>query len=156
MVKKIQASPFFLVYDDIGEMEGEDQELIQQAMKACGLAYAPYSNFFVGAAVLLENGEVVLGANQENAAYPSGLCAERVTLFATSSCHPGKAVKKIAVAARWEGKDTVVPAPPCGSCRQVMLEYENKQENPIEILMLAGNGQWVKAPLGKGFVALLL
>ena len=113
----------------------EDQKLIHAANQATGSAYAPYSGFKVGAAVLLDDGQIITGTNQENAAYPSGLCAERVALFTAASHYPEKTILKIAVAAKNKsGNSTAVT--PCGSCRQVMLEYEGKQNQAIKILLM--------------------
>lgn len=112
-----------------------DRELMSKAEETTQDAYAPYSGFQVGVAVLLENGQIVTGSNQENAAYPSGLCAERVALFSAASHYPDKKILKISVAAR-NKKGEITPVTPCGSCRQVMLEYEYKQEHPIEIFLL--------------------
>jgi cytidine deaminase len=122
------------------EFEWEDdytngeQELMKRAEEAVFRAYAPYSGFRVGVAVLLEDGQIITGSNQENAAYPSGLCAERVALFSAASRFPDKKVLKISVAAV-DKKGTTTPVTPCGSCRQVMLEYEYKQQQPILILL---------------------
>ncbi len=113
-------------------------QLMNNALDAADLAYAPYSSFKVGAAVLLEDGQIVTGSNQENAAYPSGLCAERVAVFAAASHNPGKKIVRIAVAAKNKnGEATQIT--PCGGCRQVMLEYEYKQNHPIKILLLGPN-----------------
>lgn len=132
-----------LIEYDIFEWNREkssiDQDLMEKAEETAQDAYAPYSGFQVGVAVLLENGQIVTGSNQENAAYPSGLCAERVALFSAASQYPDKKILKISVAAR-DKKGKTTPVTPCGSCRQVMLEYENKQEKPIQILLL-GSGQ---------------
>ena len=111
-----------------------DQELMKKAEEAAIEAYAPYSGFRVGVALLLEDGHIITGSNQENAAYPSGLCAERVALFSAASQFPGKKILKISVAAR-DKKGTTTPVTPCGSCRQVMLEYEYKQKQPFQIFL---------------------
>lgn len=111
------------------------KKLIEHAKGATKDAYAPYSNFQVGAAVLLSDGNIVTGNNQENAAYPSGLCAERVALFAANSQYPQTAVEAIAVAAFHEGNYTDIPCSPCGSCRQTLLEVENRFEHPIKVIM---------------------
>jgi cytidine deaminase len=108
--------------------------LMQAAEEAVKKAYAPYSGFKVGAAVQLDDGRIIAGSNQENAAYPSGLCAERVALFAAVSQFPEKKITAIAVAAQ-NKKGESVPVTPCGGCRQVMLEYETKQGQPFEILL---------------------
>lgn len=116
----------------------EDLELVKEAWNACGKAYAPYSHFHVGAALRLENGIVFKGNNQENAAYPSGLCAERVAIFSASAMHPGVPVKTIAVVAKTEVFNLSNPVTPCGACRQVIAEYEMLSEKPIRII-LQGN-----------------
>ncbi|NQZ42916.1 MAG: cytidine deaminase [Flavobacteriaceae bacterium] len=124
------------VYDTLDEMSEEDRGLLHQANLAREKAYAPYSKFHVGAAVLLENGTVVLGNNQENASYPSGLCAERVAIFHAGANHPGVAIKSIAISAvSTTSNETTAPAAPCGNCRQAIAEYEHKQKGPIAILM---------------------
>ena len=115
-------------------------------------AYAPYSKFNVGAAVLLENNEIVTGSNQENAAYPSGLCAERVAMFYTSANHPDKQIKAIAVVANKNG--TWKTAMPCGACRQVVREYETKQESPIQVIMAYKDGQYLIANRGEDLLPL--
>jgi len=104
-------------------------------------AYAPYSEFFVGAAVLLENGEVITGSNQENGAYPSGLCAERVAVFAASAMFPGIQMKVIAVSAKTTHLKIEEPVSPCGACRQVLLEYEVLQKAPIRVLLAKDDGK---------------
>lgn len=122
------------------ELNDEEQELVQQAKSAANTAFAPYSRFKVGAAALLENGEIVIGSNQENAAYPSGLCAERVALFACGAQHHGMAVKSLAVYTPSFSSDTEVPMP-CGSCRQVMQQSEYHQEGSIRILLVLSDAK---------------
>ena len=117
------------------EMSAADVELINAARQATYRSYAPYSHFSVGAAVLLENGETVSGTNQENAVYPSGLCAERTTLFYANSRYPTAAVVALAIAARNEAGLLSRPLPPCGACRQVMLETEQRFGRPMTLLM---------------------
>lgn len=117
----------------------EQKRLLQAAQAASAGAYAPYSQFFVGAAILLENGEIVQGANQENAAYPSGLCAERTAIFYTGARYPEQRIKMIAIAARPAKQNTFISISPCGACRQAMLEYEVKQGRAIPILMQGEN-----------------
>lgn len=125
----------YIEYDSIEELNKEDQELLNGSVLAADNAYAPYSKFNVGACLLLENGKKVIGSNQENAAYPSGLCAERVGVFAASSNYPDVPVKIIAIYAKDSDRsDNVIS--PCGSCRQVMSEYEHKQGKPIRILLM--------------------
>lgn len=119
-------------YDELSKL---DQLLVQTAMEATTRSYAPYSRFSVGAAALLANGTVVTGTNQENAAYPSGLCAERTTLFYANSQYPDQAVVTLAIAARTEKDFIDSPIPPCGACRQVILETENRYGQPIRILL---------------------
>lgn len=117
------------------ELSEEDRRLIDMAKEATKRSYAPYSKFSVGAAALLANGEIVIGTNQENAAYPSGLCAERTTLFYANSQYPDQAVKTLAIAARTENDFLDSPIPPCGACRQVILETEKRYNQPIRILL---------------------
>jgi cytidine deaminase len=118
------------------ELSAEDRQLVEQAIEATRRSYAPYSHFRVGAAVRLENGEIVIGCNQENAAYPSGLCAERTALFAAGAQYPDVPVKVLAVAARGtDGEMTEEPTGPCGSCRQVIIESETRAKHPIRILL---------------------
>ena len=118
------------------ELSAADRQLVEQAIEATSRSYAPYSHFCVGAAVRLENGEVVIGCNQENAAYPSGLCAERTALFAAGAQYPDSAVEMLAIAARGtDGELTEEPTGPCGSCRQVIIESETRANHPIRILL---------------------
>ena len=117
------------------ELSAEEQRLVDVAREATLRSYAPYSHFSVGAAVLLENGETVSGTNQENAVYPSGLCAERTTLFYANSRYPTAAVVALAIAARNEAELLSRPLPPCGACRQVMLETEQRFGRPMTLLM---------------------
>ena len=122
-------------YDSISELQESDRQLVEESKKITAHAYAPYSKFRVGAALLLENGEIIKGTNQENAAYPSGLCAERVALFYANSKFPDSKVKAIAISAKSGNKFTKEPVTPCGSCRQVMLETEKRFKNPIKIIL---------------------
>ena len=117
------------------ELPDQDKELLKAACDATGRSYAPYSKFSVGAAALLENGVIVTGTNQENAAYPSGICAERTTLFYANSQYPDQPVKALAIAAKTMGDFIPTPIPPCGACRQVMLETENRYKKPIRLLL---------------------
>jgi len=131
----------YQIAENISELSEQERKLIILAKEAAMRAYAPYSSFRVGAALLLEDGEMLSGNNQENAAYPSGICAERVALFYSSSKHPGKAVRKIAIYSPDTPGNTLIPVTPCGSCRQVMAEYEGMQDNKIEILLASVNGE---------------
>jgi cytidine deaminase len=117
------------------ELSQADRELITAAKEATKNSYAPYSGFSVGAAALLKNGVIVTGSNQENAAYPSGLCAERTTLFYANSQYPDQPVDTLAIAARTENGFIDSPIPPCGACRQVMLETEARFRHPLRILL---------------------
>ena len=141
MIKQFEIILSFQVFSSAAELPDDEQELLKQAQNATQQAYAPYSRFYVGAALLSADGNIYLGNNQENAAYPSGLCAERTALFGMRVNHPDKPIKKIAVTARRADTDGFVAALPCGACRQVMAEYENQQETPIAVLMQAENGQ---------------
>lgn len=122
------------------ELTAADRQLIDAAKDATRRSYAPYSHFHVGAAVLLADGTVVTGTNQENAAYPSGLCAERTTLFYAGSTHPDTAVVSLAIAAFTDGAFTTNPIVPCGACRQVMLETEQRYNHPIRTLLYGTEG----------------
>jgi cytidine deaminase len=117
------------------ELSEIEKNLIKLAQEATERAYAPYSKFQVGAAALLANGEIITGTNQENAAYPSGLCAERVALFFANSQFPNTGVQILAIAAQTGGHFTTECTAPCGACRQVILETENRYNTPIRILM---------------------
>ena len=117
------------------ELTEADRTLLQAAMDATKRSYAPYSKFSVGAAARLNNDVIVTGTNQENAAYPSGLCAERTTLFYANSQYPDQAVATLAVAARTERDFLDAPIPPCGACRQVILETEKRFNQPMRILL---------------------
>ncbi len=120
-----------------------EKKLIEAAKNATTKAYAPYSQFRVGAAVLLENGEMIAGNNQENAAYPSGLCAERTTLFFANATFPDQKVEAIAIAAWHNGQFTHDVITPCGACRQVLLEAENRFHSPVKVLMYSEEGIFV-------------
>lgn len=129
-------------FDTIDELEAKDRELAQAAVEATAQAYAPYSKFNVGAAVLFEDGVIVKGANQENAAYPSGLCAERTALFYASASRPDKAMVAIAIAAGQNGQICETPATPCGACRQVMAQYQLKSGLPMRVLLVGAHKIW--------------
>lgn len=133
---KIEISIHRLQYDELSEI---DQKLIKVAKEATNRSYAPYSHFCVGAAALLNNGEIISGCNQENAAYPSGLCAERTTLFYANSRYPDTAVEALAIAARSQSGFLINPIPPCGACRQVLLETERRFGVPIRVLLYSKN-----------------
>ena len=128
----------FFEYAGAAEMETEERTLVEKAIEATKHSYAPYSNFNVGAALLLDNGEIITGSNQENAAYPSGLCAERTAMFYASSQYPQHAILKIAIAATQGGVLCGNPATPCGSCRQVMAQYQLRGGKPMQIILAGG------------------
>ncbi len=140
-MKKIEISVTFDEYDSLNDMEEEDRTLLDRAREAINSAYAPYSAYHVGAAVLLANGKVFTGNNQENVAYPSGICAERVALFYASAQYPEVPVKAIAVSAKAKGFTVHSPVTPCGSCRQVMAESENRFNNKLKLIMRGENGK---------------
>ena len=144
-MKKISINADLEVYDNEAELPQDVQDLMTQAMEAREKSYSPYSQFRVGAAILLENGEVVTGSNQENASYPAGLCAERTAIFYAGAKYPKTKILKMALTARSENHKMEVPTPPCGSCRQAIAEYEVKQDQPIEIFFMGEKGKVVKA-----------
>ncbi|HQK39631.1 MAG TPA: cytidine deaminase, partial [Flavobacterium alvei] len=129
--------------------------LMKQAIEVRKNAYAPYSKFRVGAALLLDNGQIVLGSNQENAAYPSGLCAERVAVFQAGAVYPDAKILKMAITAASDTNQTTDPIPPCGSCRQSIAEYEIKQNTPIEIYFMGEIGVIYKSDSLKNLLPLL-
>lgn len=135
----------FSVYESTSELPNDIQNLMTRAIEVRKNAYAPYSKFRVGAALLLDNGKIVLGSNQENAAYPSGLCAERVAVFQAGAIYPDAKILKMAITAASDTNQTTTPIPPCGSCRQSIAEYEIKQELPIEIYFMGEIGTIYKS-----------
>lgn len=132
------------VYDSLDELPESEQTLMKAAIEARENAYAPYSGFRVGAAVLLENDQIVIGNNQENASYPSGLCAERVAVFQAGARYPGLAIRTIAISAASDQMKVNRPAAPCGNCRQSIAEYEQRQIEGISLLMMGATGQIFK------------
>ncbi|NOQ26611.1 MAG: cytidine deaminase [Bacteroidales bacterium] len=138
MIKR-EIKSIIVDYNSPAELNDELQNLIQKAKSAAKKAYAPYSEFRVGAAVLLENNEIIEGNNQENAAYPSGLCAERVAIFYANSKYPNIEIKAIAITAITKDGFIKEPIPPCGSCLQVMLESEQRANKPIQVLLFGTN-----------------
>ena len=129
-------------YASLEELSAEDRMLAEAAIEAVGTAYAPYSNFNVGAAVRFNDGEIVKGSNQENAAYPSGICAERTALFYASASRPGAPMNALAIAAAQNGELIPEPVTPCGACRQVMIQYQLKSGNPMSIMLIGANRIW--------------
>nr|WP_315176097.1 cytidine deaminase [uncultured Flavobacterium sp.] len=144
-MKEITITTQFSVFDSVQELQTDIQDLMQQAVAIRKNAYAPYSLFRVGVALVLDNGKIVLGSNQENAAYPSGLCAERVAIFQAGAIYPEAKILKMAITAASDNNKTTTPIPPCGSCRQSIAEYEIKQNTPIEIYFMGEIGAIYKS-----------
>ena len=126
-------------YASVEEMTVYDRELSVAAVSALEGSYAPYSHFHVGAAVRLSDGTIVKGANQENAAFPSGLCAERTAMFSAGANYPGLDMAGIAVVARQDGRICSEPVAPCGACRQVMIQYQRKAGKPMSVILIGAN-----------------
>ena len=134
MKKEIHFS--YELLNSISELNETEQILAQRAIEAMDKAYAPYSKFNVGAALQLITGEIIQGNNQENIAYPSGLCAERVALFYAGATHPGIEIETLCIVAKGDLVPKTQILSPCGSCRQVMLESENRQKTPIRVILI--------------------
>jgi cytidine deaminase len=150
-MKQTEIKSEFTEYDSASELNSTEQKLILEAENAAKDAYAPYSQFKVGSAVLLENGKIIIGSNQENSSYPSGLCAERVALFAASAQNPGIKITHIAVTSSSQN-----PAAPCGACRQAIAEYETLHNHPINILLKSSSsGKIILANGIKNFLPLM-
>lgn len=143
MAKKVSHQVEAEIFDYF-ELSTSERCLVDDAKSAVATAYAPYSNFHVGSAVLLANGTIVKGSNQENAAYPSGLCAERVAIFSAGANYPNEKIKMLAIAAKPAEATDFVPASSCGNCRQAMMEYQSKQNDPIELLFVRPDNQVLK------------
>jgi cytidine deaminase len=135
----------FEVFEKPSALNTEDRKLLELAEKARNTAYAIYSEFLVGAAVLLDNGKIITGNNQENAAYPSGMCAERVAIWAAISQNPDALIKKIFISAKSVKHKVSEPVSPCGSCRQTIAEYEFRQKSPIAVYFTGETGKIIKA-----------
>lgn len=144
-MKEVKIETKLIVYDSLTDLPENIKSLMGEALTARENAYAPYSNFSVGAALLLDNGEVISGSNQENASYPSGLCAERTAIFYAGAKYPEAKIVKMAIIAGSREKQTVTPIPPCGACRQSISEYEVKQNSPIEIYFMGEVGKVVQS-----------
>ena len=125
------------------ELTEDDQRLVNKAIEATRNSYAPYSKFYVGACLRTAGGLEIIGANQENAAFPSGLCAERSAIFAAQSQHPESAIVALAIAARNEEGLMATPVSPCGACRQVILEMEDRYQRDVKILLYGTEGIYV-------------
>ncbi|MFN0730077.1 cytidine deaminase [Polaribacter gochangensis] len=143
-MKKIDVVASATVYEDVSELPSNIQMLMNKAIEARKNAYAPYSKFSVGAALLLENNQIVLGNNQESAAYPSGMCAERVAIWKAGSDFPGVKVKQLVITASSSISKVDRPVGPCGACRQTLSEYEINQKEPIEIYFMGEVGKIVR------------
>ena len=144
-MKEIKIESILYLFDNIEETSKDVQDLMKRAEEARQKAYAPYSKFMVGAALFLDNGEVINGSNQENASYPSGLCAERTAIYYAGAQFPNAKILKMAIIAGSKIHPTVKPIPPCGACRQAIAEYEVKQEQPIEIYFMGATGKVAKS-----------
>ncbi|PJJ10756.1 cytidine deaminase [Flavobacterium sp. 1] len=140
-MKEITITSKINIFESIQELPQTEQNLMKKAIEIRKKAYAPYSKFKVGAAILLDNGKIVVGSNQENAAYPSGLCAERVAIFHAGSVYPEAAILKIVITAASDNNSTSIPVPPCGACRQSIAEYEIRQNTPIKIYYMGETGE---------------
>lgn len=144
-MKEVKIETVLQVYNDISELPNSIKDLMSNAVEAREKAYAPYSKFHVGAAILLDNNEVITGSNQENASYPSGLCAERTAIYYAGAKYPNAKILKMAISASSQNQVTDKPIPPCGACRQAIAEYEIKQTQPIEIYFMGKEGKVVKS-----------
>jgi cytidine deaminase len=143
-MKTIEVTTTATLFKDISELTIEDRKLMGKAVEARKNAYAPYSKFHVGCALLLENDQVILGNNQESAAYPSGMCAERVAIWKAGSDFPGVKIKKLVISASSLISKVDKPIGPCGACRQTLSEYEINQKTPMEIIFMGEEGEIVK------------
>ena len=144
-MKEVKIETVLEVYSSQQELPDDIQKLMQAAINARNNAYSPYSNFNVGAAILLDNNETIIGSNQENASYPSGLCAERTAIYYAGAKFPNSKMLKIAISASSQNQLTTQPIPPCGACRQAIAEYEIKQSLSIEIYFMGAEGKVVKS-----------
>ncbi len=155
MTKKLQFSTTFYQYNSVSELPNDIQQLMQQAVEARKKAYAPYSQFKVGAALALDNQKIITGNNQENASYPSGLCAERVAVFNAGSQYPNAKILAIAITASSNKNEVKEPVPPCGACRQTIAEYEIKQKHLIQIYFMGETGKIIQSDSLKNLLPLL-
>ena len=153
-MKEVSITTKYSLFESIEELDVATQSLLLQAIEIRKSAYAPYSRFRVGTAILLDNGKVILGSNQENAAYPSGLCAERVALFQAGTLYPNAKLLQMAISAASDTNPTLEPIPPCGACRQSIAEYEFKQGNPIAIYFMGEKGSIIKSDSLKNLLPL--
>ena len=144
-MKKISITSELSLFDSVQELPSDIQELMKMSVEAREKAYSPYSRFQVGAALLLDNNEIITGSNQENASYPAGLCAERTAIFYAGAKFPDAKMLKLVLSAKSLNYTVDRPTAPCGSCRQAIAEYELKQEQPIEIYFMGETGKVLKA-----------
>ncbi|HEA30176.1 MAG TPA: cytidine deaminase [Leeuwenhoekiella sp.] len=154
-MKKIEIPTQLSVYATLKELPADVQQLMQSAFTARDNAYAPYSNFQVGAAILMDNGEIITGSNQENASYPSGLCAERTAIYYAGAKYPNTGIKTMAISAKAMGKAITKPVPPCGACRQAIAEYEVKQKQSIALYFMGDSGEVFKSDSLENLLPLL-
>ncbi len=140
-MKRHELKIAYAEFENESELNESDRELLQKARVAAESAYAPYSNFYVGAALLLKNGQIITGNNQENVAYPSGLCAERVAIYAAGATFPDEAIETIAVTCKSPAFEVNEPLSPCGACRQAIAEYEMRHNSKIRILLAGEKGR---------------
>ncbi|MCW3084417.1 MAG: cdd [Bacteroidetes bacterium] len=140
-MKRHELKISYAEFENESELNESDRELLQKARVAAESAYAPYSNFYVGAALLLKNGQIITGNNQENVAYPSGLCAERVAIYAAGATFPDEAIETIAVTCKSPAFEVNEPLSPCGACRQAIAEYEMRHNSKIRILLAGEKGR---------------
>ena len=142
----------YLQYDGIDQLDAADRDLCLKAEQALSTSYSPYSKFRVGTAIALDSGEIIMGSNQENVAYPSGLCAERVALFSIGANKPGAVIRTMAITAQTDAFQIEKPVTSCGGCLQVMAEFEQRQGSEIEVIFYCLNGEVMKV---KGVQSLL-
>ena len=144
-MKEVKIESTIYVYDSLEELPSNIQLLMRKAAEAREKAYAPYSKFQVGTAILLDNNQIITGSNQENASYPSGLCAERTAIYYANSQYPNAQILQMAITAGSKNNKTTSPIPPCGACRQAIAEYEVKQDKSIEIYFMGEVGKVAKS-----------
>ncbi|UKT64338.1 cytidine deaminase [Pedobacter mucosus] len=142
----------FEEYAGIAELSENDRQLCERAEQTLSNSYSPYSKFKVGTAIRLTSGETILGSNQENLAYPSGLCAERVALFTIGATYPNAVIKSMAITAQTDAFEILKPITSCGGCLQVMAEFERKQNAPIEVIFYCLGGEILKVPSVKSLL----
>lgn len=154
-MRSLKVTSNFEVYDSVEELPQAIQDLMKEAVLTRDKAYAPYSQFRVGAALALNNEEVITGSNQENASYPSGLCAERTAIYYAGAKYPEAKIRNIAISARSMKHKVEAPVPPCGACRQALVEYEVKQEVDIPVYFMGESGKVMKADSIKDLLPLI-